>query len=142
MGYDVHITKAADWVDSSENPITLEEWLSFVENDPEMRHDGYAEAESPDGDMIRYENEGLSVWIRYTKHRYDGGMAWFDYGEGNITVKNPDSEILAKMYKIAQEFGAIVQGDEGEIYDANGQSNCQETKDSIVTKKKPWWKLW
>jgi len=121
MGYEVYITRASDWVESNEQPIALEEWLSYIENTPDMKHDGYAEATSPNGDIIRYENEGLSVWTGYSKNGLDGGKAWFDYRDGNIIVKNPDSEILVKMYEIAQELEAMVQGDDGEVYDENRQ---------------------
>ena len=31
-------------------------------------------------------------------------MAWFDHYRGQIIVKNPDEEILEKMYLIAQAF--------------------------------------
>jgi len=142
MGYEVYITRASDWVESNEQPIALEEWLSYIENTPDMKHDGYAEATSPNGDIIRYENVGLSVWTGYSKNGLDGGKAWFDYRDGNIIVKNPDSEILVKMYEIAQELEAMVQGDDGEVYDENGQSNWQGKNVSVETEKKPWWKFW
>ncbi len=46
MGYDVHITRKAEWSDD-ESAITLGEWLSVVDADPEMRLDGFAEANLP-----------------------------------------------------------------------------------------------
>jgi hypothetical protein len=125
MGYDVHITRAEDWADGSSDPITLEEWLTYVADDPEMQLDGIAETTAPDGTVLRYQGEGLSVWTAYSGHGLQGNMVWFDYGDGNITVKNPDAEILAKMNAIAEALGARVQGDEGEFYDAEGQSDCQ-----------------
>jgi hypothetical protein len=48
-------------------------------------------------------------------------MAWFDFQDGDVVVKNPDEEILKKMWLIAQALGAKVQGDDGEIYDENGE---------------------
>lgn len=47
-------------------------------------------------------------------------MAWFNFDRGDVVVKNPDAEILAKMWAIAQKLGARVQGDDGELYGANG----------------------
>lgn len=117
MGYDVHITRAESWLDSEESPIPLEEWLEYVQLDPEMRLDGYAEARLPDGHTLRYENAGLSVWVAYSKHARDGNMAWFDFREGCVVVKNPDEEILQKMKEIARALGARVQGDDGERYE-------------------------
>jgi len=143
MGYELHITRSNDWVDSERNPISLKEWLAFVESNGEFRHDGYAEATTPDGEIIRVENEGLSVWTKYSKHGEEGGMAWFDYREGRIVVKSPDEEIIRKMCDVAKSFGAKVQGDEGEVYNEHGQSNWQELRQPPdEPKKKPWWKLW
>jgi len=42
-------------------------------------------------------------------------MAWFDHRQGQIIVKNPDDEILEKMYLIAKALHARVQSDDGEI---------------------------
>jgi hypothetical protein len=35
-------------------------------------------------------------------------------------VKNPDTEILQKMWSLAQPLSAKVQGDDGELYDSSG----------------------
>jgi hypothetical protein len=45
-------------------------------------------------------------------------MAWFAYWRGEIRVKNPDDEIIRKMWLVAQSLSAKVQGDDGETYDA------------------------
>jgi hypothetical protein len=115
MGYDVHITRAKHWTESESAPITLDEWLGYVASDPEMRLDNFAEAEV-EGDILRYENEGVAVWMAYTGHGLKGNMAWFDYWRGSVVVKNPDDEILGKMRRIASVLGAKVIGDEGELY--------------------------
>jgi hypothetical protein len=86
MGCELHITRAADWVDSSGVPVSLQEWLSDVGRDPEMRHDGFAETTRPAGETIRYENEGLCVWTTYPQHGAGGSMAWFDYRKGRVVV--------------------------------------------------------
>jgi prepilin-type processing-associated H-X9-DG protein len=118
MGYDVHITRKEDW--SDEQPeISLAEWLAVVQADPEMRLDGDAEARTA-ADVIRIESSGLSVWTAYSRHGEGGNMAWFDFRGGNAVVKNPDKEILRKMWVLAQRLSAKVQGDDGETYDAAG----------------------
>jgi hypothetical protein len=48
-------------------------------------------------------------------------MVWFDFRQGNVVVKNPDTEVLRKMWSLAQALSANVQGDDGEGYDASGQ---------------------
>jgi hypothetical protein len=115
MGYELHITRAPHWTESKSQPISLDEWLAYVASDPEMRLDNFAEAEVGD-DILRYENEGLAVWVSYSGHVVDGNMAWFDYRSGRIVVKSPDREIVSKMLHIAQALRARVIGDEGEFY--------------------------
>jgi hypothetical protein len=115
MGYDLHITRAPDWTESELHPITLEEWLAYLASDPEMRLDNLAEAKVG-SETLRYENEGLAVWLAYSGHGVGGNMAWFDYRDGQIVVKNPDQEIIDKMRRIAAALGARVVGDGGESY--------------------------
>ncbi len=112
MGYDVHITRAADWLDSELSPITLGEWKEYVESDPEMVMEGFADAPLPNGHFLRYENEGLARWIAHPTST----TAWFDHRGGQIIVKNPDDLMIAKMGSIASAFGARVEGDDGEEY--------------------------
>ncbi len=117
MGYDLHITRANEWSESEADPISLDEWIRHVESDREMRLDGHAEARSPDGSVIRIESPGLAVWLKYPKHGEGETMAWFYWHRGEISVKNPDEEIIRKMKVIAQALGARVQGDDSEYYD-------------------------
>ena len=122
MGYyDIHITKRTEWSDKSGPAITLEDWKKLLAADSEMRLDGAAEAVTPDGKKLRVENEGLAVWIKWSKHGRNDNMAWFYYFEGDVTVKNPDKEIFGKMFRIAEKLGARLQGDEGEFYNARGE---------------------
>ncbi len=139
MGYEVHITRKKEWSDEDGPTISLDEWKAFVGSDPEMCLDGFAEAQV-DGGTLRVESEGLAVWTAYSEHGKNGNMAWFNFFEGDVSVKNPDPEILQKMWVIAEKLGAKVQGDEGEVYDSSGQSDESPTFDSPA--KKPWWKFW
>lgn len=115
LGYDVHITRAQHWTESELNPIHIEEWLSYIASDPEMRLDNSAEA-TAEGDLLRYDNDGLAVWIAFSGHGIDGNMAWFDYRQGAIVVKNPEEEILGKMKIMADALQANLIGDDGEFY--------------------------
>jgi hypothetical protein len=117
VGYDVHITRRQNWSDPSGPVISLAEWVAVVESDPEMRLDGYAETRVPDG-VLRIEREGLAVWT--AQRNKPGNIVWFYFFEGNVAVKNPDPEILKKMWSLARRLDASVQGDEGELYDASG----------------------
>jgi hypothetical protein len=109
MGYDVHIER-----DRATHPqVTLDEWLHLVGEDAELKLVGFAEAHSPAGEIIRYENKGLATWSAHPAKQ----SVWFDYRNGRIVVKNPDRDTLGKMRSIAVRLGARVRGDEGEFYD-------------------------
>ena len=116
MGYEVHITRAEHWLDADESPISVEEWLTYVEQDPEMQLESVAIGRVKGRPALSYSNQGLAVWMAYSRHDPDGNKAWFDYREGRIVVKNPDEEILGKMKRIAAQLRAHVVGDDGEHY--------------------------
>jgi hypothetical protein len=101
MGWEIHITRADHWIDSAEHPISAEEWLRFVEADPELAIDP------------RDNGPCFALWLL---HPIDGDYAWFDWFEGAIKTKNPDGKILGKAIQIAKHFNARVQGDDGEEY--------------------------
>jgi hypothetical protein len=137
MGYDVHITRKQSWSDENGPEIPLAEWIAVVGADPDMRLDGYAETRVGDGSILRLESEGLSVWTAYSRHS-ENGMAWFSFHKGNVVVKNPDPEILQKMWSLAQALSAKVQGDDGELYDASG---TQLRMSPEVGGERPWWRF-
>ena len=121
VGYEVHVTRAEHWTESETTPISLAEWLAYVDQDAELRRDGHAEVAAPTGEALRYENDGLVVWTTYSQHEVDGNKAWLDHRDGAVVFKNPDEEVLRKLHAIALHFGARVQGDDGEEYDADGR---------------------
>ena len=110
IGYEVYITRKEYHFDEDGPEISLTEWIDFVTNHPEFRMDGFAEAETPEGEILRIEADGLAVWEKYSKSKRGGNQAWFLYFEGSVSVKNPDRELLSKMYEMAQQFSAKVQG--------------------------------
>jgi hypothetical protein len=98
MGYDLHITRRADWNEEG-NDITAEEWLKIVAADPEL--------------TLRPENgPHFAQWSGVSK--LPG--PWLDWSDGQIFTKNPDRALGAKMISIAQKLSASVQGDDGETY--------------------------
>ena len=40
MGYDLHITRRAEWADRDGPEITLKEWEAYVRSDDEVRIEG------------------------------------------------------------------------------------------------------
>ena len=120
MGYDVHIVRNNEWWDEDDGGgISFEEWETYLDSDPTMRMDGFAEADTAEESVLRYENKGLAVWLAYSGHDKDGNRAWFDYRNGSVIVKNPDDEVLDKMCSIALHLEAKVLGEEGEEYCEN-----------------------
>jgi hypothetical protein len=115
MSYGVHIER---FDAQGSHGITLEEWLAYVRSDQEMHHIGEAVIKTSKGDTVRYDAPGMTEWIDpQTGHR-----SLFDHRKikGTVSVGNPSREVLVKMFKVAKALGAVVQGDQGEYYDASG----------------------
>lgn len=119
MSYGVHIKrpKAQD-----SHGITLEEWLAYVRSDPEMHHVGEAVTKTSKGDTVRYDAPGMAHWI----DSQTGQNALFNHHKcgGKVSVGNPSCETLAKMFKVAKALQGVVQGDNGERYDASGDPSA------------------
>lgn len=144
MGYNVYITRRKDWYTDDGPEISLQEWIDLIHTDDEIRLDGYAEATTGNGDSIRVKDESMAVWLNYSKHEANGNMAWIWHSQGNIVVKNPDEEILRKMWQVAQVISAKVQGEESELYGADGRlfQEASAMEDSHCPNSKPWWRFW
>ncbi len=99
MGYDLHITRAADWNENTDVQIAAEEWLSVVRGDAELSAD-------PDNGEYAARWAGLEA----------GASGWFDWYEGNVFTTDPSRALLAKMLLIAERLSAVVQGDDSELY--------------------------
>jgi len=101
MGYELHITRAEHWPENQGCEITWEEWLSLVDDDPELTAD-------PDN------GEEFALWSGPSRYP----EPWFEWSEGNISTKNPDRAMVAKMLRMAKALKAQVQGDDGEVHDS------------------------
>jgi hypothetical protein len=117
MGYDIHITRRADWSDESGRAIADDEWSRLAAGDPALRH-------APDSGIVFYE--------------YAEGNGWFDLADGCILSKNPSKATLGKAHELAAKLRAKVQGDDGEVYLPNGE---RVGNDMHVVVKYPWWLL-
>ena len=99
MGYDLHITRRDYWADEEGPTISLEDWLSYVTSDSDVKPDP--------------ENPGPQNWV-ITSHP-DRCPLWWD-ARGEIYTKNPDPVCIAKLVQIARALSARVLGDDDEIY--------------------------
>lgn len=120
MGYDVHITRKENWFDKSGADIGIDEWKALVLSDPDMRLDDDANVVVGGDSVLRIDREGSAVWTAYAGTASSRNMAWFGFRRGNVVVKNPDRAILGKMWHLARKLDAKVQGEECEVYGANG----------------------
>ena len=102
MGYDVHITRAARWNENAGREIASDEWLALVDEDDELTLD------PPNGPYA-------ALW---KAARASAGSGWFDWHDGNVYTTNPSRGAVAKMLAIAERLSALVQGDDGEVYDS------------------------
>ena len=116
MGYDLHITRAQDWLGSESQPIGEADWRACVAADAELELTGAVEALP-----LTYENPGLAVWRAHPS----GDSVWFDLRDGRVTVKNPDEATIAKALSIAKRLKARVVGDDGEEYEEPGKGPRQ-----------------
>ncbi len=130
MTYQLHITRAADWMHSSELPITAAEWLKLVRSDPELTLDPTRGAH-------------FAHWSGST-----GRDRWLEWEDGRINSPYPDSTLLQKLVAIAERFGAKVQGDGGEVYSGAERVDEWTEEDDLpytprqvmITQRLPWWR--
>jgi hypothetical protein len=125
MGWEVHITRAEDWADNDASPITQQEWMEFVKNDPELTIDP------------RNNGSCFALWL---SHNIGNDHPWFDWSQGTISTGHPDQKTLGKAIEIAKHFGGTVQGDEGEIY--SRPEDLTLPARVLHQRQKPWWRFW
>ncbi len=109
MGYELHVTIGDHWDDEE---IDEDVWQALVAADPELELAGSVGTETPSGDVISYGNELMAMW-----HGHPSGPVALDFRRGKVIAKNPDDAIIKKLQSIAAQLGAVVQGDEGELYE-------------------------
>lgn len=100
MGYELHITRAADWASSESSPITESEWLA---------------ATGADGRIKRYPGNSEFTW-----RSADGPAMYWVRDQINIKGVRDAAEI-GEIATFAETLNARLEGDDGETYDAHGQ---------------------
>lgn len=111
MGYELHIFRGSEW-SAGDGGISAEEWASLVANQEDLRIVGFAEATTPDGSAVRYDNPGLTEWTGHP----DGHLRRFDFKNGRVDIKSPDDATVERTVQLARDLRARVQGDDGEFY--------------------------
>jgi hypothetical protein len=128
MGVELHITRAEEFYFDNENTqITSEEWLSYVETDPEL-------------ELCQNQGSYFTKWLGESTHE-DPWLDWFD---GNIHSKWPDTALYHKMLKIAKALNAKIQDDDCKLYltETDWDYDPAERHQEIYqqTQKSSWWK--
>ena len=93
MGYDLRVTRAA--------PITLDEWVAYVEA----------------CDDLRMERGGAAVWMGHPEH--EGAGVRFSFPGSHVEVEDPDEPTVERMHELAAALGGRVRGEDGEVYFSN-----------------------
>ncbi len=99
MSYQVYITRAEFWAENEGSEISAGEWLELLQKDAEISQD---EANGPYFVVLGGSQESTESWL--------------DWSEGNLYTSYPNRAMQKKMLQIAGELGAVIQGDDGEIY--------------------------
>lgn len=104
-----YITRRKDLFDHTPGTgISLQEWTSFVENDPEMRLDNSTTVTLPDGETYRYTSPGTAVYLNRQPGESTVQEVVFDYAGGNILVNNADQRTLSKIRHIAYKLNTRI----------------------------------
>ena len=105
MSIYVYVTRKEDPLADDGDSITLNEWTSLVEADPDL---AFAE---PD-DKRPADKTTYAVWSTYP----GGYPAWFGLADGNIEVKSLDDALLSKLRTFAHALGARIVSEEGDVF--------------------------
>lgn len=102
MDAKIHLTRKKDLFDRSANKgITMQEWSTFVDNDPEMRMDNTTTVTLNNGTSYTYKSPGTAVWLNRPPGETKYRLIKFDYVDGTIQVDNPDKRAIEKARHIA-----------------------------------------
>ncbi len=103
VGYELHITRAADWSQANEAPIEFEEWTEHAQSNGSL-----VEAGTYGTKTFPFEQ---TIFAVIDEH---GGT--IDWHAGQLTVTGSRDSDLDHLRSIAVALSARVQGDDGEFY--------------------------
>jgi len=106
MSIYVYISRRAGPLDEGGPSIAASEWLSVIEKDSTLRVARQDESE--------WLGRHARIW---SGHQHSPA---FDWVNGQIEVKDPDGETIAKMKELAAKLQASVFSESGELFDNTG----------------------
>jgi len=108
MGYELHITRAAEWVDSEEHPIGRDEWATYADQHPDLVSNG----------SVEWADIGRETTYDCTD-KY-GSAVSLSWRRGKVDVYGCNGEDYSKLLAIADGLNARLVGDEDEEYSLFG----------------------
>ena len=107
MGYDLHIVRTRSWLDAQRVPITNADVDTLITRDAD-----YAWSTSDVLDIRDHETgEERRQWSLEWRGEF---LAWWDRGE--LSSKSPDEVQALRLLRLADALGAMVVGDDDELY--------------------------
>jgi len=98
MGYAFHITRADNWFDSENAPISQDEWERLADGFSALREDAYV-------DWTDIGPQKLYVVI--------GEGAWYSWRKGRVDIEGPYTDAVEEVaHELARRLMATVQGDD------------------------------
>jgi hypothetical protein len=106
MGYELHITRATDWLDSASNPISQQEWEAFAGRVPGLRPGGW----------VDWSDIGRQPVFAWTCD--DGTVVSLSWRHGEVQVAGAFSDAATRsLARLAESLHANLVGDDHERYE-------------------------
>lgn len=142
MAYDMHITRKTDWADQDGPEIEREEWMAYVLIDKSLQLDR-DRAEAVDPRVASRTKEPTHVrWTGWEGRMEGVREAWMWLENGNVMASDADAAFRRKLFLVADSLNARLMGDDGEIYNSNGEPESGRAKLTEDGRKRAWWKFW
>lgn len=142
MGYDLFITRAETRLKSRQIPIPKCEWEAVVAMDADLEWATdvwFEQREMPKRERLssgavgtRLPEKQFAERIFAVVWKTHGKTVHLWYKDGAITTKNPDTQTVKKLVKLAARLDARVLGDEDEQYSADGKSISSSTPKHFI----------
>jgi len=153
VGYDLHISRAEFWPDSTYYPILERELADLIEREPDLWFEPDRKGQVPAHVHTSREDRvaGLPTEPSLRMFGWDDGLGvaerglaepngaeWLQVSRGQIQRKYPGDAMIRRMAGIARSLDAWLEGDDGELYvvDTDGQIISRER---TVAERHPAW---
>ena len=111
MAYRIYISRAETPGAASDDPISLKEWTTLVDDIPDL-HFFEGEDALPSHITTPAPSEGLARWTGHPR-RDD---VWFNHDKGNIYVEGFDAYVTMRLRSLANRLRARVIDEDGRTF--------------------------